>query len=78
MSQQIDLSRLASILNDLKGEFQREANQSILKHDQAQGMSALDGLDAVQRIERRIKLALGVEFSDAPFGPVPVLRGKRG
>lgn len=78
MSQHIDVSKLISLLADLKEEFQREANQSILKHDQAQGMSALGGLDAVQRVERRIKLSLGVQFPEAPAGQIRVLRGKRG
>lgn len=78
MSQQIDVCSLISILHDLKGEFQREANQSILKHDASQGMAALGGLDAVQRIERRIKLILNVEFPEIPVGKLRVLRGKRG
>jgi hypothetical protein len=78
MSQHIDVSKLVSLLADLKEEFQREANQSILKHDPSQGMSALGGLDAVQRVERRIKLSLGVQFPEIPAGQIRVLRGRRG
>ena len=77
MSSQIAVSKLVALLDEIKDEFQREANQSILKHDSSQGMAALSGLDAVQRIERRIALSLGVEFPDGRENKVTVLRGRK-
>jgi len=75
---QIDLEKLGRILDDIKEEFQREVNQSVLKGTAgSQGMAALGGLDAVQRIERRISISLGVSFADGREDKVRELRGKR-
>jgi hypothetical protein len=74
---QIDLERLSRILDDAKEEFQREVNQAVLKNNMNQGVAALGGLDAVQRIERRISITLGVSFTDARENKVREMRGKR-
>jgi hypothetical protein len=48
----------ARLVADIREELQREANQSILKSDHAQGLSALGGLDALHRIESRVQMIM--------------------
>jgi hypothetical protein len=74
----IDIPRLSKMLDEVREEFEREAHQSVLNHDHAQGMAALGGLDAVRRIERRIALQFNLSFPDGRENKVRELRGKRG
>lgn len=74
---QIDVEKLGLIFDQTKEEFQREANQAIRKNDMSQGVAALGGLDAVQRIERKVSILLGVSFADKRENNVRELRGKR-
>lgn len=78
MPEFIEVSKLIAIMRAMRDEFQREANQSILKHDHAQGMSALGGLDAIQRVESRIESVCGVQFPAGAADKIRVLRGRRG
>lgn len=68
----LDPARLAQVFEDLYEELQREANQSILKRDHAQGMFALGGMDGLERFERRIKYDLRPEA----FEPKKAIRQK--
>lgn len=52
-----DIQVVARVLQDLRDQLQREANQSILRRDHSQGLAALGGLDALQRFESRLSLA---------------------
>lgn len=74
----VPVPHLCKLLDEVREEFEREAHQSILKKDHAQGMAALGGMDAVRRIERRIALSHGVNFGDGRENKIRVLRGKRG
>ena len=49
-----NLADLSRLIANLRADLQREANQSILKRDHSQGMAALGGLDALERLENRI------------------------
>ena len=51
-----NLKVVTRIIADIHEELQREANQSILKKDHAQGLAALGGIDALQRLEHRISM----------------------
>jgi hypothetical protein len=79
------LHDLAAILDDVHRELQLSVNQSVLKHDMVQGLSALGGIDAIQRLETRLAIqwpeyrfpARGVELERARPPAVSPLRGKR-
>jgi len=73
----IQIPQLCKLLDEVREEFEREAHQSILKKDHAQGMAALGGMDAVRRIERRIAVNFSLSFPDGRENKVRVLRGKR-
>lgn len=74
---QIDVEKLMRVFDEAKEEFQREANQAIRQSDMSKGMAALGGLDAIQRIERRISSSFGFSFSDGRENNIRELRGKR-
>ncbi len=57
---QIDLKKLLDIFAELHEELQREVNQSVLKNDREQGVHALAGMGALERLERKLKLRFGL------------------
>lgn len=73
------------IVGDLREQFQREANQSILKKDHGQGLAALGSMDALERFERRLAMSYpdyefarrGGELESAHRQRVSPIRGKR-
>ncbi len=79
----IPFSKVLDALQDLSEQIQREANQSILKRDHCQGLAALGGLDALERLESRLRLSLGAAssalgVSRVPRSKVRPLRGRVG
>lgn len=52
--QTVQLDRLYQWIDDLRRQFSREIDQALLKHDLYQGMEALGGRDACDRIRRQI------------------------
>lgn len=79
------MHELAAILDDIHRELQLSVNQSVLKHDYVQGLGALGGLDAIQRLETRLAMqwpeyrfpSHAVELDRATPPPVSPFRGKR-
>lgn len=52
--QTVQLDRLFQWISDLREQFTREIDQALLKHDLYQGMEAMGGRDACDRIRRQI------------------------
>lgn len=56
--QTIELSRLFQWIADVRSQFTREIDQAILKRDLYQGVEALGGRDACDRIREQIDFGL--------------------
>ena len=57
---QIDAKKLFDLIAEVHEQFQREVNQSVPKNDNAQGIRALGGMGALERLERALRLRLGL------------------
>lgn len=76
MAASLSVERLRQLLFDMREEFTREMKQSILKRDHSQGLAAMGGLDAVERLENRLSAVVGCEVDRRRSAPA--LRGVRG
>lgn len=58
----MDEVSLMRLLEDLRDEFLREVIRSVRKQSSYESIIALGGLDAVERVARRVKLSSGQPF----------------